>query len=153
MASYNIPREESQECTVSRKDHGYCILGWKWCLRYLVNLLPWKTTVNSGCYTKTVKSKCLLSSSSSKNKSKVSLFRENARPHTSVSNNEVITIFGWTVLPHPPQSGFRMFHEDHQQRCRPQLTVNYAFHNVVVKFCEIFTCLFVCRMEWKNKSH
>jgi len=27
MASHNIPREETQECTVSRKDHGYCILG------------------------------------------------------------------------------------------------------------------------------
>jgi len=44
-----------------------------------------------------------------KKKSKVSLLRDNARPHTSVSNNEAITIFGRTALPHPPQSGFRMF--------------------------------------------
>jgi hypothetical protein len=43
-------------------------------------------------------------------KSTVSLLRDNARPHTSVSSNEAITIFGWTALPHPPQSGFHMFH-------------------------------------------
>jgi len=29
---------------------------------------------------------------------------DNARPHTSLRNQEAITKFGWTVLPHPPYS-------------------------------------------------
>ena len=42
--------------------------------------------------------------------SKVLLLHDNARPHTSVSTNEAITIFGWAVLLHPSPSGFSMFH-------------------------------------------
>jgi histone-lysine N-methyltransferase SETMAR len=39
-----------------------------------------------------------------KDVTKVRLYHDNARPHTSLHNREAITKLQWTVLPHPPYS-------------------------------------------------
>ena len=72
----------------------------------LVDFLPKGETINSEVYIETfrkLKAK-IRRVPPNLDMANVLLQHDNARPHTSIRTMEAITLFGWTVIPHPPYS-------------------------------------------------
>lgn len=72
----------------------------------LIDFLPHGTTVNSVRYCDTLGKlrRAIQNRRRGRLSSGVRLLHDNARPHVSRQTQELLTDFGWTILPHPPYS-------------------------------------------------
>jgi len=72
----------------------------------LIDFMPPGTTINSDRYCDTLKKlrRAIQNRRRGRLSSGVRLLHDNARPHVSLQTQELLTNFGWTVIPHPPYS-------------------------------------------------
>lgn len=72
----------------------------------LIDFMPPKTTINSDRYGETLKKlrRAIQNRRRGMLSAGVKLHHDNARPHTSRQTQDLITTYGWIVVPHPPYS-------------------------------------------------